>query len=221
MQDFEVINTAQSQVGYHEKVTSTPVSALYPFQNAYDGHDNWTKFHNDLQITQGSPWCGFFCYWVFFQLLSRSKVQTTAFLHNIIGLGGGVDAWENAFNSVNKFFLNGMYTPKPGDVVIFSDDDYTWTHCEIVVDVSGYPYLIDTIGGNTRNPGDPGSQSEGMWVARRQRGATPGSTGFRIRGYCCVDYDNTPSPGYIDYSVLGWQALRPGKRRRKFVKPDF
>ena len=42
----EIVSMAASQVGYHEKVSGTPTAQLYPFQNSYDGTDNWTKFHN-------------------------------------------------------------------------------------------------------------------------------------------------------------------------------
>lgn len=196
MNSSQVISTAQSQVGYHEKVANTPTDALYPFRNVYDGSGNWTKFHNDLGVSQGQAWCGFFCYWVFFILLNRSAAAADAFLHGISYYGGAVSSWANAFTSVGQYHEGDAYVPKPGDVVIFSDTGVPWSHCEFVVDVSGWPSTISTIGGNTRNPDDPGSQAEGMWVAYRTRNAAA-TTGFHVRGYCEVVYDESPTMPYL------------------------
>ena len=175
-----------SQVGYHEKVTNTPTAQLYPFRNSYDGTGNWTKFHNDLSVGQGVAWCGYFAYWVFYQLLGQSFSNTNNFLHGIAGKGGGVDSWETAFASAGYYFPKGSYVPVPGDVVIFSSTDYTWSHCEIVVDISEWPNYITTIGGNTTNPNEGGDQSQGQWVARRRRSVTASSV-FWIRGFCSID----------------------------------
>lgn len=182
----QIVNMAQTQVGYHEKRTGTPVEQLYPFQNSYDGSDNWTKFHNDINVGQGVAWCGYFCYWVFYQILGQSFLKTDNFLHGISGKGGGVNSWENAFASAGAYFSKGSYNPKPGDVVIFSSNDYVWSHCEIVADLSDYPNYITTIGGNTTNPNEGGDQSQGLWVARRSRSMLT-SSGFWIRGFCAVD----------------------------------
>lgn len=195
----EIVSRASSQVGYHEKVSGTPTDALYPFRNSYDGADNWTKFHNDLQIAQGSAWCGFFCYWCFYRILG-TIARTDAFLHGISGYGGAVSSWAAAFTTVGEYYENGTYMPKPGDLVIFSDTGYPWSHVEFVVDNSGWPNTIETIGGNTRNPGEGGDQSQGMWVARRSRSATA-TTGFHVRGYCHPDYSDTPS-GSSDFLII-------------------
>lgn len=207
MNDIDVLATAWFEVGYHEKITNTPAQYLYDKTNAYDGSDNWTKYHYELGVGQGTSWCGYFAYWCFWEQYNQSFVLTNNFLHNIQNIGGGVDDWENAFDADGKFWLKGTYTPKPGDVVIFSDDQYVWTHCEIVEDVSGLPNTIQTIGGNTTNPDDPGYQPNGMYVAQRVRSMTT-STGFRIRGFCEVDYDNTP--GFMQTWMAG--ALRKKKR---------
>lgn len=187
---------AASQVGYHEKIVNTPVAALYQFRNSYDGSGNWTKYHNDLSVGQGASWCGYFCYWVFYQLLNQSFSTTDTFLHGILGKGGGVDAWETAFSSAGYYFPKGTYVPVPGDVVIFSSTDYVWSHCEIVADVSEWPNYITTIGGNTTNPDEGGDQSQGMWVARRRRSVTASSV-FWIRGFCAIDSTAGPSWGNI------------------------
>lgn len=193
MTSNQPINVAASQVGYHEKVANTPTSALYIFQNSYDGAGNWTKYHNDLGVSQGQAWCGFFCYWLFWKVLSESTAATNSFLYGISYYGGAVSSWANAFTPQGLYHEGDAYIPKPGDIVLFSDTGVPWSHCEIVVDVSGWPSTIQTIGGNTRNPEDPGSQAEGMWVARRTRNAAA-TTGFHVRGYCEVLYDNTPQP---------------------------
>lgn len=182
----QIVNMAQSQVGYHEKVTGTPVEQLYPFRNNYDGADNWTKFHHDISVTQGADWCGYFCYWVFYQILGKSFLKTDTFLHGISGKGGFVDTWETAFASAGYYFPKGTYIPQPGDIVIFSDNNYTWSHVEIVVDVSEWPNWVTTVGGNTKNPDEGGDQSRGMYVALRRRSVTA-TSGFWIRGFCAVD----------------------------------
>ena len=182
----EIVSKASSQVGYHEKEYNTPVTYLYQFQNSYDGSDNWTKYHHDISVGQGAAWCGYFCYWVFYQLLGQSFVNTDNFLHGIAGRGGGVDAWENAFSSAGYYFPKGSYVPVPGDVVIFSSTDYTWSHCEIVADVTEWPNYIMTVGGNTTNPNEGGDQSQGLWVASRRRSVTASSV-FWIRGFCAID----------------------------------
>lgn len=213
----DLVNMAISQVGYHEKESGTPVAALYPFQNAYDGNDNWTKYHNDLGVAQGQAWCGFFCYWCCYMLLGSDAAATNAFLHNITYYGGAVSSWATAFGSVNKWHENDGYTPKPGDVVIFSDTGYPWSHCEFVTGTNNWPNYINTVGGNTRNPNDPGSQSEGMWVAARSRNAIVQS-GFHVRGYC--EMDTTPGSSTIPDWMMGWELnqLIHDRRRRK-VKP--
>jgi len=188
----QLISQAASQVGYHEKVTSTPTAQLYPFRNSYDGSDNWTKYHNDIGVSQGQAWCGFFCYWCFLQILGTTSA-TDSFLHGISYYGGAVSSWASAFTPYGQYHEGDGYTPSPGDIVIFSDTGYPWSHCEIVVDVSEWPSYINTIGGNTRNPDEGGDQSQGMWVARRRRYAQ-GTTGFHVRGYCEVIYDEDPTP---------------------------
>ena len=213
MNDIDVLATAWFEVGYHEKITNTPVPYLYDKTNAYDGSNNWTKYHNDLGIAQGLDWCGFFAYWCFWEQYNGSFVLTNQFLHNMQNLGGAVSDWENAFDAAGKFWFKGTYNPKPGDVVIFSDDIYPWSHCEIVEDVSGLPNTIQTIGGNTRNPDDPGDQSRGMYVAQRVRSMTA-TTQFWVRGFCEVDYDNTP--GYLQ-TWMAAGSLRK-KRRHMFGK---
>ena len=208
MSDNDVITMASSQAGYHEKEYGTPTAGLYPFQNAYDGNDNWTKYHHDIGVVQGQAWCGFFCYWVFYQLLG-SIADTNTFLYNIASYGGAVSSWANAFGSQGLYHEGDGYVPKPGDIVIFSDDGVPWSHCEIVRSLPAWPSYINTIGGNTRNPDDPGDQSEGMWVALRTRNAST-STGFHVRGYCEVLYDG--SDIYLDPGVLGEFLLKKKKR---------
>lgn len=193
MNSAQPINSAASQVGYHEKEANTPTAALYIFQNAYDGNDNWTKYHADLAVTQGQSWCGFFLYWCFWNVLNRNKSATDTFLHGISYYGGAVSSWANAFSTVGQYHEGDGYTPKLGDIVVFSDTGIPWSHVEIITDVSGWPNTIGTIGGNTRNPQDSGSQAEGMWVARRSRSASA-TSGFHVRGYCEVVYDDTPFP---------------------------
>lgn len=196
MTQSDIVNKASSQVGYHEKEANTPVNYLYQFQNSYDGSDNWTKYHYDLSVGQGVAWCGYFCYWVFYQLLDMSFLNTDNFLHGISGRGGGVNAWESAFSSAGYYFPKGTYVPSPGDVVIFSSTDYTWSHCEIVADVTEWPNYIMTVGGNTTNPNEGGDQSQGLWVASRRRSVTA-SSGFWIRGFCAIDSQVGPSTGWL------------------------
>lgn len=210
MTSSDIVNIATTQVGYHEKVTNTPVADLYAFQNAYDGHDNWTKYHHDIGVSQGQAWCGFFCYWLFRMLIGNNP-DTTSFLHNISYYGGAVSSWAQAFSTVNKYHENDGYIPKVGDIVIFSDTGYPWSHCELLVDMQLWPTYIINIGGNTRNPNDPGSQSEGMWVAQRSRSAMA-TSGFHVRGYCEVDYDDTPSGGSIPDFMM-WKYLQTEKTK--------
>ena len=193
----QIVQMAASQVGYHEKETGTPTEQLYPFQNAYDGTDNWTKFHHELSVGQGVPWCGYFAYWVFWNLLGKSKTNTDNFLHGIDSYGAYVSAWENAFSAAGYYFPAGTYQPKPGDVVVFSDTGIPYSHVEIVVDVSGWPSTINTIGGNTKQTsGGSGTEAESAWVARRSRSATA-TTGFHIRGYCAIDASEGSAGGTI------------------------
>ena len=207
----DVIAIASAEVGYHEKVFGTPTADLYPKRNAYDGTANWTKYHHELNVSQGQAWCGFFLYWCFLQVLGTVSA-TNNFLHGITYYGGGVDQWYYAFNNAGKWhYKNSGYTPKVGDAVIFSDDIYTYSHVELIVDISGYSSYITDIGGNTRDPDQQGSQSEGMFVARRNRSVTA-SSGFHILGYCEIDYDGTPIGPLPDY-MYGW-ILKKKKRNR-------
>ena len=79
----DVINIAAGEVGYHEKVSGTPTAQLFPKRNQYDGTANWTKYHYEIQVTQGGAWCGYFLYWCFYQLLTNFS-DTNSFLHNIL-----------------------------------------------------------------------------------------------------------------------------------------
>lgn len=191
MNSSQVLNVLQTQVGYHEKVANTPTSALYVFRNNYDGAGNWTKYHADLGVSQGDPWCGYFAYWVFWNILNRSKSATDTFLHGISYYGAAVSSWRLAFTNFGMYHEGDGYIPKPGDAVIFSDTGYPDSHVEIITDVSDWPNYINTIGGNTTNPGEGGDQSQGMWVASRRRYAQ-GTTGFHVRGYCEMTYEDTP-----------------------------
>ena len=210
----EILDIASAEVHYHEKRSGTPVADLIPKTNAYDGSDNWTKYHYQLGITQGLDWCGFFLYWCFSRLFN-SYAETNTFLYNIINMGGGVDDWFDAFDNAGEFYYRGSaYTPKAGDVVLFSNNIYTYSHAEVVFDPANFGNgTIVTIGGNTTDPFDPGDQSRGMYVAQRVRDCAVG-TGFRVLGYCNVPYDGTPSPGYLDDITLFslWFAK---KKRRK------
>ena len=211
----DLVNMALSQVGYHEKEYGTPTAALYPFQNAYDGNDNWTKYLNDLGDVQGQPWCGFFCYWCFWQLLNQDFTDTDNFLHGISSHGAAVSSWANAFTSVGLYHEGDGYIPKPGDVVIFADDGIPWSHCEIVRSLPSWPTYINTVGGNTRDPNDPGDQSEGMWVAARTRYA-PYTSGFHVKGYCEVDV--TPGGTLPEWMMESLYYNIMDRKRRK-VKP--
>lgn len=212
----DLINMAYSQVGYHEKEYGTPVPALYPFSNAYDGNDNWTKYLNDLGDAQGQPWCGYFCYWCFWKLLGESFSDTDTFLHGISSHGAAVSSWANAFGSVGLYHEGDGYVPKPGDVVIFADTGIPWSHCEIVRSLPAWPTYINTIGGNTRNPDDYGDQSEGMWVAARTRYA-PYTSGFHVKGYCEVD--TTPGSGELPVWMMESLFYNIMDRKRRKVKP--
>lgn len=209
----DVINIAAGEVGYHEKVWGTPDAALYPKRNAYDGEDNWTKYHRDINVAQGGAWCGYFLYWCFFQLCG-SISDTNTFLHGIINKGAGVDDWYTAFNNAGKFhYKNSGYIPKPGDAVVFSDAVYTYSHVELIVSVSGYPSYITNIGGNTRyDPSGSGTESDSAWVARRDRSVTA-TSGFHILGYCEIDYDGIPE-SIPDY-MYGWILQK--KKRHKWI----
>lgn len=199
----EIIAVAESQVGYHEKRFGTPAAALLPFRNSYDGSDNWTKYHEQIPVAQGQAWCGFFLYWCFKQLIG-SNADTTAFLHGIEYFGGGVDSWYRAFNAVGKWhYKNDGYSPKPGDAVIYSDAVYTYCHVELLVDVSQMPTYVVCVGGNTKKPDEPGSESDSTWVAKRTRGVN--WSAFPVLGYCEIDYDGSPSgwlPDYMYYWLL-------------------
>ena len=193
MNNTDIVNQASNEVGYHEKVTNTPIPALYYKQNSYDGSDNWTKYHNDIGAPQGADWCGYFCYWNFYQQCNQDHAQTRTFLHNIQNLGGAVSDWYNAFNSAGKFHVRGSYDPKIGDVVLFSDPNHPWSHCEIVTGLASAPTYINTVGGNTRLTSGSG-EATGMWVASRIRHALANAN-FWVYGYCEVDYDGSSSPG--------------------------
>ena len=212
----DIIDMGTSQNGYHEKQSGTPTAALYPFQNAYDGTANWTKFHNDLSpfgVTQGQPWCGFFAYWCFYQLLG-SYGMTEAYLYNISNYslcGGAVSSWASAFGANSLYHQGDGYVPKPGDLVIYEDDGVPWSHVEIVTGVSQWPTYIDTIGGNTKQPWESGSEDESQWVAARTRYAA-GTTGWRVKGYCEVLYDGVDD---LPIFLIGQAYLR-----KRYSVPD-
>lgn len=213
----EVIDMASAQVNYHEKLSGTPVPDLYVKQNAYDGYANWTMFHNDLAahgVSQGTPWCGYFVYWCFYQVLGQDFSATEDFLYNISNYGacgGAVSEWATVFGNEGLWHTSG-YTPKPGDLVIFEDTGIPWSHVELVAGVDSWPTYINTIGGNTKQPWESGLENESQWVAARTRYA-PYTAGWHVKGYCEVLYDGTPSPGFLDEETLIMSAFLKKKKR--------
>lgn len=206
-----LIALLESQHGYHEKRANTPREYLYTLRNAYDGSDNWTMYHDGIGYGQGADWCGIFAYWAVLQL-AGSHEEARSWLHGIADKGAATSSWANAFATVGKWHPKGDgYQPKAGDLAIYEDDNYPWSHVEFIVNADMWPFSMTCIGGNTTD-GTGGSDAQGLWVYRRNRSPTGavGSSNWRVRGYCECDYDGDDS---TDVSLFTYW-LHKRKRHR-------
>lgn len=173
----KALQIAASQIGYRER------------------GNNRTKYHPDMGLGYGQPWCACFTSWVLWKA-GFSKAELKSMLGSNLFLVYGI------MNHIKK---RGMWksSPRPGDLAIF-----TYSHIEIVEKVLSNG-KIQTIGGNTTS-GSRGSQNNGDGVWRKVRDRKS------IRGFVRIPYDSGGSGSNtrgIDGMDLGGMDAGP--------KPDI
>lgn len=134
----DVVYAAQSQVGYHEKLTD---ANLDMFTAPNDGNGNYTKFGKWFGILP-SEWCDEFVCWCGDQAGERQAVGTYAY----------VPAHIQFFKDQGRYFERGEKVPTVGDVIFFEygyDGVRDGDHVGLVESCDGN--YVHTIEGNTKD----------------------------------------------------------------------
>lgn len=143
----QVIEVAESQLGYHEKESNSQLDDL----KANSGDQNWTKYARDLDNLsgfyngrkQGFMWCDVFVDWCFVTAYGRQAAQFLLCQPNN-SAGAGCSFSAQYFNSRGQFHKSG---PQTGDQIFFGDSWNNVWHTGIVVEVTST--RVVTVEGNT------------------------------------------------------------------------
>lgn len=133
---------AESQEEAEEEVTLSPIAQMAVSQIGYvPAEINATKYHDDLNLTYGSDWCGYFVEWV---------LEKTGNEDLIVDDPGMAVSWSQS-GYVHSY--NDGYIPQSGDIVTFDrDGNGNVDHVGIVEKyVDGVLYTVE---GNTYPHGD-------------------------------------------------------------------
>ncbi|MGN0436078.1 MAG: CHAP domain-containing protein, partial [Wujia sp.] len=126
----QVVSTAASQVGYHEKASYDYLDDF----TANSGSANYNKYARDIGIANGQPWCATFVWWC----MQVSGVPSDSYPQT-----AWVPSIKSWFSQRGAFRARGTYVPKGGDYIIFGDS----SHVGIVEYVADGQ--VHTIEGNT------------------------------------------------------------------------
>lgn len=161
----KVINIAENEVGYLEKVSNSQLDS----KTANAGHNNYTKYARDLANVsffngrkQGVAWCATFTAWCYYKAYGKAAAlallcQPTKAANN----AGAACRYARSYFQAKGQFHN---SPAPGDVVFFYSSDKSQ------IQHQGLVYKVDasrvyTIEGNTS--GASGVISNGGGVCKK------------------------------------------------------
>lgn len=175
--------------GYYEKASSAYASTRD--KSAFEknkGANNYT-YAGYLCGVQGQPWCASQVTTAIYEACGNSKADAKAVMHGVWPYVNCAQLWDAAPSSMKG--RRGAWTPKSGDVIIFTDDGTTRTHTGMVYAVDGtYVYTIE---GNSSNMCRKRSYLKtstyiyGYVRPAYAAGAEPVITGELYGAVCCKD----------------------------------
>lgn len=161
---------AESQGEEEEEVVLSPIAEMAVSQIGYVPDEvNATKYHDDLNLTYGSDWCGYFVEWCLLKTANGKLVVDDP---------GMAVSWSQS-GYVHSY--NDGYIPQSGDIVTFDrDGNGNVDHVGIVEKyVDGVLYTVE---GNTYPNGDETKDlgvfervyDGSRWMYVRESGRLPG-----------------------------------------------
>lgn len=189
----DMIEIAQSQVGYLEKATNANLESF----TGNAGRNNYTKYGAWYGMN-GQPWCDMFISWCADQVGETKNVGKYAYVPSHVAF----------FKQRGQYFTRGAKTPRAGDIIFFGDAD----HIGLVENVSnGYVYTIE---GNTS--GTSGLIANGGGVCRKSYSLTSGY----IMGYGRPSYfaASSQSAGKTEKFFNPWKVWKNGSTEEPVYK---
>lgn len=134
-------------LGYCEKASSSYASTRD--KAAFEknkGSANYT-YAGHLCGVQGQPWCAAQVTTAIYEACGQEKADAREVMYGVWPYVNCAQLWDAAPNSMKG--RRGYWNPKPGDVIVFTDDGFLRTHTGMVYAVDGsYVYTIE---GNSSN----------------------------------------------------------------------
>lgn len=133
--------------GYYEKSSSTYASFRDKKYFEMDkGSNNWT-YPGYLCGCNSQPWCAATVSTAIYEACGNDKTSAKKVMHGVWPYLACNQMWDAA--SAQYRGRRGSWSPKAGDVIIFSSDGKTREHTGMVISVSGSQ--VTTIEGNSSN----------------------------------------------------------------------
>lgn len=162
MKASDVINVAESQIGYHEKASNNNLDDF----TANSGSKNYTKYARDLYLAgyyngdkNGYQWCDCFVDWCFYVAAGNNKKEAEKEECQTGTLGAGCTYSRGYYKAQGRLSAE----PKVGDQAFFSSSQKTdpsnADHTGIVVAVNGN--MVTVIEGNKNNQVEKNSYNIG------------------------------------------------------------
>lgn len=195
----ELLELAESQVGYQEKADSAYLDD--PYANA--GYNNYTKYSRDvdswgLEGCQGQPWCATYQFWLEAKIFGVEKA-----LEHFCMKRSSYQAYH-CFSIYNAFERKGRISsnPQTGALIVFKH-----SHIGRVTAVkNGYVYTNE--GNTSALYGD----SNGGTVKNKKYLLSDPS----IKGYCLIDYE-AADKGIADYTDAGSLKMEKMKEYQNWL----
>ena len=143
----QAVAAAEYWLGYYEKASSSYAQTRAKSAFALNkGSANYTYF-GYLWGIQGGAWCAMLVTTAIYEACGSNKTDAKAVLHDVLPYTACNQLYDAA-PAASKG-RRGAWTPKAGDIIVFTDNGTTRTHTGIVYYVSGkYVYTIE---GNSAN----------------------------------------------------------------------
>lgn len=197
-------NTTIDSTGGNTGENNGPTKLLQIASNEVDSYNNdkalmggtkyWDWWDTKTGKTINRP-CGWGCLFVYYCAdqagLIGDGAQYSFGKEPYIGCSDSLNSMKQLGYSVYNY---GDYTPVPGDIIYFSNDDYkTITHIGIVESVNSQGHII-TLEGNTGPVRDKSISDGSSSISnRKDRTQYPYFTDSKlgIYGYCHIEYKST------------------------------
>ncbi len=176
-------------LGYYEKASAEYASTRD--KSAFEknkGSNNYT-YAGYLCGVQGQPWCAAQVTTAIYEACDSSQAEAKAIMHGVFPYINCGQLWDAAPSAYKG--KRGAWTPKPGDVIVFTDDGTTRSHTGLVYAVDGsYVYTIEGNSGNQCRKRSYLKSSTYIYGYVRPRyadGPEPEPTPEQYGAVCCHD----------------------------------